>query len=91
MPVKQTLNPNPAPTLNPNSKEPRRKLRVLVALTRRGKSPESFELTAHLPESTAKTTTWDLIGALQQVLRMHGLMGEADMANTRKPNSTHNS
>jgi hypothetical protein len=71
--------------------EPRRKLKVLVALTRRGKSPESFELTGYLPESTAKTTTWDLIGALQQVLRMHGLMGAADMANTRKSNSTLNS
>lgn len=66
---------NPTRQKSIRKADPRRKLKVLVALTARGKSPESFELEAALPEATAKETTRDLISALHPLLRQIGLLG----------------
>lgn len=69
------MHVNPTTQKSIRKAEPRRKLKVLVALTARGKSPESFELEAWLPEATATETTWDLIAALHPLLRKHGFLG----------------
>jgi len=54
-----------------------RKLRVLVSCTRRGVSPESFELEGYVPEGEALSKYRSIQAALYAELKRLGFMGGA--------------